>query len=488
MNNGAGSAPITFTTGDESVTVDVIVAGFDLVDSDGKIVSGESSSASVGKTGSYTFDVRAVNVDGNPIDVSSTMISVRSKQMPYLKEVNEAGTKFTSSGFTLELNPYRFGYGTIYIDFLFSGISLDGESFETVLTVQQDVSSPPCAVVAGSYSIEDGRVAIPAFNLLSPPRDTPVSNVVMTVGGESAEWDTSLSTLTLPDQIIVVSAPATGSATFTCDGEPAVIVGGDSIDITGTPSAPTDSSLTGPLAKDMVSDLEEKDGYDQLTAELIVKNSSVATLLESDARAIMTAFCTLVYGEGCSLVDLVDGSAVCTMAANVESTKFDQAESQLEASFADCSFQSSLGYGCNGDPDGLELGTVEQKAVGGGMIPTATGLSTWLVVLIACVGALALVSLMMVGLLAVYRRSAEQSESDYSSSGPLGVPDPSDLLYEQSIVRDIYGRGDFPEGGPSAQVAADRERIVNLREEVPRPPSSNSMSSRASEISSTYSV
>lgn len=493
MNNGVGSAPITFTTGTESVTVNVIVAGFDLLDSDGNIVSGEDNSFTVGQTGSYNLGVRAVNIDGNSIDVSSTAISVRSAQIPYMKEVNEVGTKFTSTGFTLELNSYRLGYGTFHLDFLNSQISLDMESFETILNVNQDVSSPPCVVKAGVYEIEDGRVAVPFYSLLTPPQDSPISTVVMSVGGETVEWDMSMSSLTNPTQIVIFSAPATGEASFTCDGEPAVVVDGDSVEITGSPStpstsAPTTSSPSGPLASGIVTDLEEQSGYDQLTAEIIVKNSSVATLLASDAQQILGAFCTLVNGEDCALIDLVDGSAVCTMAANVDPDELEQAESDLTSSFTDCSFQSSLGYGCNGDPDGMELGSIEQKAVGGAAIPTATGLATWLVVLIACVGALALVSLMMVGLLAVYRRSAEQSESDYSSSGPLGVPDPSDLLYEQSIVRDIYGRGDFPEGGPSAQVAADRERIVNLREEVPRPPSSNSLTSRASDISSTYSV
>lgn len=493
MNNGVGSAPITFTTGAESVTVNVIVAGFDLLDSDGNIVSGEDNSLSVGQTGTYNLGVRAVNTDGNSVDVSSTAISVRSARMPYMKEINEAGTKFTSSGFTLQLNSYRLGYGTIHIDFLNSQISLDMESFETILNVVQDVSSPPCVVKAGVYEIEDGRVAVPFYNLLTPPQDSPISTVVMSVGGETVEWDMSMSSLTNPNQIVIFSAPATGDASFTCDGEPAIVVDGDSVEITGTPSAPSTSAPTttapsGPLASTIVKDLDEQPGLDQLIAKIIVKNSSVATFLASDAEQILSAFCSLVGGNDCALVDLVDGSAVCTMAANVDPDSYEEAESELTSSFNDCSFQSSLGYGCKDDPDGMELGDIEQKAVGGATMPTASVLPTWLVILIAGVGALALVSLIMVGLLAVYRRSAEQSESDYSSSGPLGVPDPSDLLYEQSIVRDIYGRGDFPEGGPSAQVAADRERIVNLREEVPRPPSSNSLASRASDISSTYSV
>lgn len=483
FTNGVGTAPISFTASGQTATSKVIVAGFVLKDDAGNIVSGDGNDVTVGQTGSYSYTVEAVDTDGSSINVPSTSISFRSQKQPYMKEVNDALTKFSGDKFTLVLNEFRVGHGTFVVEFRTDAITYNGEVLETDLNVIQDTSSPPCVVISGTYNIEDGRVAFPMYNLLAPPRSTAVSEVKLSVGGQTATWDTAMSTLENPDQIVVVVAPATGDASLTCDGSPAKVVGGSVLKIAGSVSSPSSSE---PLAKDLVQELKTKSGFSQFFAEIIVKNSSVAALSATDAKAILELFCVKCGADSCALTALIDGSAVCTFAGNVKPEDVPSVEETLKKSFDDCSFPKSLGYPCDGGPNDLALGELSAKVVAAGAV-TPIGMSSWLVAVIACVGALALVSLMMVGLLAVYRRSAEQSESDYSSSGPLGVPDPSDLLYEQSIVRDIYGRGDFPDGGPTAENAADRERMANLREEVPRPPSSNSLS-RASDVSSTYSV
>lgn len=479
LDNGVGSDSITFTADDSSsVSTTVIFAGLDLLDSDGKIVSGQDRSTVVGSEGTYRFAVRTMGIDGSPFDASTVAFSLRTPKEPNLGEVDEQNTKLLSDEFILALSG-KTGYGSFAFDFIVAD-AYDGGVPENVLNVKQEGSTPPCLVKAGEYVIENGKVTIPMYNLLSPPRTSPVSSVVMTVGGETASWITEESDLSNSEQKVVFSAPATGEATFTCDGTPAQVTDGSVVKIVGS------SGSSEPLAIDLVQKLEPKEGFAQFSAQLIVKNSSAATFPAAAAVKLVEKCCKVVSGEACALTALVDGSAVCTITSNIPADKAENGKAALEKAFEDCSFPNDLGYDCDGQ-NSLTLGAMQVNMLGT-TVAASSGLSTLMVVVIAGVGALALISLMMVGLLAVYRRSAEQSESDYSSSGPLGVPDPSDLLYEQSIVRDIYGRGDYPDGGPTAEIAADRERQAELREEVPRPPSSNSLSSRASDVSSTYSV
>jgi len=201
--------------------------------------------------------------------------------------------------------------------------------------------------------------------------------------------------------------------------------------------------------------------------------------------------CEVTGGTKCTMETLKLGSAIAGCAALTDAGQGTPAKLKLQECFkGEC--QKQLGY----TTETLKLDNVDVTPweVLGGNLGTVTpnvALATWTIVLIAVVGAFAIILLIMLALWAVYRRNAEQSESDYSSSGPLGVPDPSDLLYEQSIVRDIYGRGDFPEGGPTAAAAAERAREADLREEFPRPPSSSAVSrgdAQTDDASSTYSV
>ena len=154
--------------------------------------------------------------------------------------------------------------------------------------------------------------------------------------------------------------------------------------------------------------------------------------------------------------------------------KADNANNSLRDAFSTCDFLNKTGYACEDKIVLVSTSSSSNKVTGGSA--TASGLAPWAIALIASLGAFVLACVIVLALWFVYRRSADQSESEYSSSDPLGVPDPSDLLYEQSIVRDIYGRGDFGDGGPSRAVAVERAKEAAKREEFLRLPSSSSVS------------
>lgn len=485
--DNVGSETYTVTIGSQSIAGKVTSAGFVILDG-GKIVSGDSGEGvSVGQDGTTSYDVKVVGVDGTAVDISGTSISAREMSGPYMKEVAESKTKITSDTFTLAISEYRVGTGSFIIDFETDAIVYKGESFETVLNVKQETSpEPPCVAVGGDISASNGIVMVPMFNLLTPPKSSPVKTVTITIGSESADWDRSASSLTLPDQKVAFKISASGKASITCDGADAVILG-DDIDVTGD-----GSTSTTQLATDLISELPKSDSQIVFSAKISVTESDPSTLSFADGKAIFDKFCGLMQtSTACALVGVTKGSAVLALEANVDEDVADVIKDDLEREFKapDCLFQTGLGYTCPqlkllGSEGGASLAGTAAAGAGG------AGLAVWTIVLIACVGAFALILVIVLGLWAVYRRSSEQSESDYSSSGPLGVPDPSDLLYEQSIVRDIYGRGDFPDGGPSQAVAEQRAREADLREEFPRPPSSSGLSRGAAtdDASSTYSV
>lgn len=481
FDKGVGSGSYTVSKGSDSITGSVIVAGFVILDG-GKIVSGENGDGiSVGQSGSSTYDVKAVGIDGSEASLDGTTISARAVSGPYMKEKSE-DTTITNKKFTMAINDLRVGTGNFVVDFETSSIELRGEAFETVLKVKQTtVPPPPCVAMGESITTKDGYVMVKMFNLLVPPQTTAVETVTITVGSESADWDKSKSTLTLPDQVVAFKISAGGKASIKCDGADAVIQGGDLM-LSGDSSSPE-------LAVSLISTLPDGDGS-VLSATITEVDGSTTTTTKAFGEALLDRFCETVKGTACVITSIKDGSAIFECQARVATDQAATSKQALVDDFAEpgCNFQTSVGKAC----DKLTLDEDPSVNVqGAAPIASAAGLATWTIVLIAGLGAFALIALIMLGLLAVYRRSAEQSESDYSSSGPLGVPDPSDLLYEQSIVRDIYGRGDFPDGGPSAAVAEQREREANLREEYPRPPSSSGLSRQSAatdDASSTYSV
>eukprot|EP00168_Porphyra_purpurea_P012870 TRINITY_DN344_c0_g1_i14.p2 TRINITY_DN344_c0_g1~~TRINITY_DN344_c0_g1_i14.p2 ORF type:complete len:284 (-),score=81.40 TRINITY_DN344_c0_g1_i14:46-807(-) len=107
------------------------------------------------------------------------------------------------------------------------------------------------------------------------------------------------------------------------------------------------------------------------------------------------------------------------------------------------------------------------SGVAPGTVAAGAALASWAIALVAVLGALVVLVLVCLALWVVYRRSSDSSASEYSSSGPLGVPDPDDLLYNESVVRDVYGRSNG--AGPTAEAAAERAKEAELRDEFPRP-------------------
>ncbi|KAI0562125.1 hypothetical protein FGB62_65g12 [Gracilaria domingensis] len=482
FNGGVGSTAYTVSVGEESVTGTIIVAGF-VIMADGEIVSGDDGEGiSVGQSGTTTYEVKAVGVDGGAVDISGSTISGKELSGPYMKEIDMSGTSISSTTFTLKIAPLRVGTGNFIINFDAPAISMGGESFETVLNVKQATSpEPACVAYGGAVTTSGGMVKVAMYNLLSPPKRSAVEKVTITIGGTSVDWDKDASSLSLPDHMVAFKISTAGTASITCDGEPAVVMGDDIV-------ASGDSSGAA-LATSLITELPRDQSQSVFTAVIRVVDSSPDTLLAADAQKILSRFCSVIGADTCAIEDVRSGSALLDCSGYIDGDDAATAENDLYEEFDSCEFQTGTGYAC----DELTLGemSVTKAVVGsGGAVLASAGLATWTIVLIAAVGAFALILVIVLGLWAVYRRSAEQSESDYSSSGPLGVPDPSDLLYEQSIVRDIYGRGDFPDGGPSAAVAEQRAREAELREETPRPPSSSGVSRGAGtdDASSTYSV
>lgn len=476
-----GSDTYSVTIGDESTTGNVIVAGFVIL-KDGVIVSGDDGAGvTVGEGSVYEYDVKAVGPDGRSVDISGTTLSPREMSGPYMKEVDMGRTSISSEKFLLAIAPKRVGTGSFMINFDAPAIEYAGESFETVLNVKQEVEGEPaCVAIAGSYDMSDGYVRVPMFNLLTPPRTSPVSEVKISVGSESAVWDGSKSELTLPDQVAVFDISAAGTARITCDGKDAVVQGGDDVVIVGTPDEKD-------LATGLIATLPDSDGKGTVTLEITVVDSDPDVLSRDAGQAILDMLMSVTGGTNAVITAVTRGSAILDVGLLIDREVAEEGSENLEKCFETCECQKNLGYDC----DKLALGSLSvNNAEAANISASGSGLATWTIVLVAAVGACALILMIVLGLWAVYRRSAEQSESDYSSSGPLGVPDPSDLLYEQSIVRDIYGRGDFPDGGPSQAVAEQRAREAALREEFPRPPSSSGVSrgTGTDDASSTYSV
>ncbi len=482
-DNAGGSAEISGT---------LVMAGIVIMDDTGKVVSGdEGAGVTVEASRSYTYKVKAIDTSGNAMDASGSTISYQEKTGTYMEVVDKAKTGFGADSLTLAMANGRYGSGSFQLTIENSAISYGGEIYETVLFCTQPIPATiPCYARGGTYKLgKDGSVKIPMYNLLTPPQKKAVAQIGMTVGSSDVvDYEKTASDMKVPTQMVVFNPPATGRARITCDGAEAGTSGGDVI-ITGTlPEAPEESTE---LATSYTRSLDHKTGYDIISAKATFVNSSPKLLTWAKAKLLLKVMCDEMPGESCTLEKVVQGSAVCSVSGLCPAGESKSCMSKLTTCFGSGVCQARVGE--TKDTliwDDMQvtknsvLGTTGSVAAGG------AALATWTIILIAVVGAFAIILLIMLALWAVYRRNAEQSESDYSSSGPLGVPDPSDLLYEQSIVRDIYGRGDFPEGGPTAAAAAERAREADMREEFPRPPSSSGVSrgAQTDDASSTYSV
>lgn len=460
-----------------------IVAGF-VIKNDGLIVSGDARpGVEVGQDGTTTYDVSALGTDGQSVDLSDTVITPgRMDGGIYLEEVDKSRTRFSDGKFILVINPLRVGTGSFAINFEAPSISHAGETFENVLRVKQETSTePPCVVMGSKLVSRNGVVEAKMYNLLVPPRASPVKDISLSIGGRIISFDPSKSSLVLPTSTVVfTTVSGEGPAEITCDGETAVVVENGEIVEEGLTVEVGEPET---LAKDtLVKPVPTSDTEDVISSMIRVVDSDPETLTTTTGQVILDEYCSTVSATGtCVVTNITEGSAIMGFGAIVED--FSESEGAIADKFSSCAFQTATGFLC----DKLELLSTEPANALAGAA-AAGGVATWTIVLVSCIGALALIAVITLGTWAAHRRAALSSESSYSSSGPLGVPDPSDMLYEQTIVRDVYGRG--PEGGFTQAEADTSERMAAMREEFPKPPSSgSSLSRRASEdASSTYSV
>ncbi|KAK1865751.1 hypothetical protein I4F81_008275 [Pyropia yezoensis] len=409
-----------------------------------------------------------------------------------------AGFASDGSAFALKLSPYRIGTGSFKLTFKWTSLELDGEYFTTELIVKLDTTmAAPCVAMGGEVEVDarGGSVAVDMFNLMMPPQGSDVEKVVLSYGGKSYDHDPSKSVLEQPDQKIVFSvgsgvAGESYDAKLQCVFEDrtkdAKYLGGKlRISVTGKAELAAIAPLAEMDNKTRVAILIELDRYEPESYTVAVHNKCVAALVQ-------------LLGVSASNVGLgavTPGSAIAEMHVYADDrAMFESQKRTMTASMSpqSCDAAEAIGEPCDtvSLKDMFVLASDGSGVLGGSPVGTvaASGtLAAWSIALIAVLGALVVLVLVCLALWVVYRRSSDSSASDYSSSGPLGVPDPDDLLYNESVVRDVYGRSNG--AGPTAEAAAERAREAELREEFPRPPSTSAASGRdTDDASSTYTV
>eukprot|EP00168_Porphyra_purpurea_P009440 TRINITY_DN229_c0_g1_i5.p1 TRINITY_DN229_c0_g1~~TRINITY_DN229_c0_g1_i5.p1 ORF type:complete len:689 (+),score=217.46 TRINITY_DN229_c0_g1_i5:655-2721(+) len=364
------------------------------------------------------------------------------------------GVGFSPGGqaFAIKTSPYRCGYGQFFIHFTWPSVELNGEVFETVLMVKFDKSSPPPCVALGSTVEVDssgGIVAVDMFNLLNPPQPSDVEKVILSYDGKSFDSNNGRSTLEQPDQRIVfeVSGGTSGEtydATIECAFEDRTIeatyLGGKvTIDVTGEAGVAESKDLPERDGTIRVAVLIEFDRYDPDNYTVAIHNKCLAgffAMLGGDADD---------YGLGI----VRRGSAIPEVLMYADDQEDYEAKvEKLKADLAEdsCKGQEAMEEPCD-KVRFLESYIVASDGSGVAGEWRRCHYCVWPRDLVDCAhcGAGrcdrdAAHCARFVG--PFTGGSAEQTESDYSTSGPLGVPDPDDLLYNESVVRDVYGRSE----------------------------------------------
>jgi hypothetical protein len=461
------------------------------------------------------------------VDLSQVHVSVRDENGQQYDQVSEAAV--TAEGrLVLKFEPYRVGSGRLLVEIDAPQIEVDGEVFETVVNVRMGGdgdAAPPPVLVPDSVAVDaEGYASVEMYNLLSPPAEKDVEACVITVRGANVPHDVQRSKLVQPNQTVVFHVgSATGPASVTCDGVEVTILGGAGAKAFDVPEAgaaaaaaagPGSASgaasgaaagggaaggedrVNGTLAANSLEPpLPEAKNRVRLGSQIRVVNGDPATYSVTEAADVLEAVCHFTDGSDCSLTRVTKGSAILDVEGYVDKGTEVEAAAKLRAAVDGCAFQKYLGMNDCGEMELLgEAAPLATSAVTaekddgkrrGGVSPLAIALT-------AAAGGIALILIVVAALWFVYRRNAEQCESDFSSSGPLGVPENDESLYQQAIVRDIYGRGDFAGGVPTVEAAEQSRREADLRETALRPPSSSGASSFLSpptdDASSTYSV
>lgn len=513
FEEGVGIAKWAFEveldTGEKEVVEgQFIIAGI-VVKKGNEIVSGIGRGVNLGTfedvldENTLELNVEAIGTDGTHIaDLQQVDLTARDAKGVDLKQVDDVAIH-SDGRLRIKFAPYRTGSGKLTVDMDFAGIELEGEIFESVLNINFDTSAiPPPVVIAESISTSpDGLTSMKAFNLLKPPAKSDAEECVLAVGDTKITHDPTASRFVQPDQLLVFKTEGSkGSATLSCDGRDAVILSGDSTSSTFEIHAKDDSGSVMPsssnnstLAKNLIKPpLEERTGKARLQSQLRVVSGDPSSYSVHDAEKILEAVCHFSSGSNCILLNVTKGSAILDIQNYVKQGSEEDSREKLESSIKTCKFQKRVAVSC----DEIELNRAvavqsNSKAEAGTHI-RRSGLPKWAVGLSAVFGAIALVCLVIGALWLMHHHQREQEESDFSSSGPLGVPGGDNALYRQAIVRDIYGRGDFSQGLPTAADVELTRRNAELQDLKLRPPSSSAASSRlrapTDEASSTYTV
>lgn len=445
LTGRVGVSKYTIRVGNSSLKGKLIVAGFTLRDGNTLLSGDDAPGVAVGWHGNTTYTVDAVGISGKRAKLIGTTIAPRAGgHQPYMQEVDEARTGFSGGNFTLAINHLRVGTGAFQLLFAAPSISLLGEVFETVLHVNQSTSPPPPCVVAGTdLPLRYGVVQASMYNLLTPPRATRVRTIALAIGNRTVPYDDPLSKLALPTSTLFfrgISRP--GNATLLCDGVPATV----STDSNTT--SYTRVVLSGTrerLARETIGVLDSSEGT-RVVATVRVVDATPETLGAGEAEGLVDGVCRAAMEKGCVLLGVRSGSAIVDV--GMVAVDGMEAKERIEMGFEECEVQRLLGYVCGKVLlDGVDVergGAARWGGVGGG-----AGL-----LLSILVGAVVWVG---------YVKSAEMEGSGSSGvSGPVGVPDDWEVVYEEGILRDVYGRGGL--GGPSWEDKEESVRLGDLRE------------------------
>lgn len=534
FEQGVGVGEWVFEVEDEEGAVERVagrwvVAGV-VVKRGGGVVSGIGrESVSVGTWAEVAarrvveFEVDAVGADGAELaDLRGVSVAVVDKNGQAYEQVESA--ELAGGRLVLTFASYRVGSGELVVEIDAPGIAAGGEAFETTLALHFDGAGgvpPPVVVPERVANGRDGYATVPMYNLLSPPAAADVEKCVLTIGGAEVAHSVEKSSLVQPDQKIVFKVDgATGPASVVCDGREATVLGGNgesAFDVPEPGSGPAGAGGGRAGAEDAEGEgeaeagygagvnatlaansleppLEEREGTARLRSRLRVVSADPATYSVNEAADVLEAVCFYTGGSDCSLVRVTKGSAVLDVESYVAEGSEVAAGDKLRDAVERCDFQKRIGVACDEIQldDSAALAASAATPDGRGSGGEGRGTSALVIGLSAAAGGIALILVVVAAGWIVYRRSAEQAESDFSSSGPLGVPERDESLYQQAIVRDIYGRGDFMGGAPTVAAAEQSRREADARESVPRPPSSSAASSflsrHTADASSTYSV
>eukprot|EP00186_Timspurckia_oligopyrenoides_P002509 CAMPEP_0182445686 /NCGR_PEP_ID=MMETSP1172-20130603/3726_1 /TAXON_ID=708627 /ORGANISM="Timspurckia oligopyrenoides, Strain CCMP3278" /LENGTH=552 /DNA_ID=CAMNT_0024641499 /DNA_START=702 /DNA_END=2360 /DNA_ORIENTATION=- len=412
--------------------------------------------------------------------------------------------------FVLKLNPYRVGQ--FVIDFVGNSDTIvDGEEFETVLNVEisEIPTPPPVSDVSYNYTFNFyGYELYPyqIFNIFTPPRssdDGAVGGKIVAGGADflmnfsRSDTVTEQATYTLvveniagiPDGV----EPETPIQpdffiTFASSGETEVIQlpPGSFIEFSTSDSCGTSFLNNTDPEFDIIQFALEFLFYNPVTTTEWTCTKVVDALsgkfpgsvLESQIRSVTAPTSSRALREtrripsDRRLTPFVrqdeDSGSVVTVRSRVlaedSANLATQINDYLESDeFAEDIFMDPDWFRTTEAPE-VEAPSLAPTQSGGGG-GAGSGFPAWAIAVISVIAGLLLILIIAIGLFLLLARGEEEdTESSYQSDGPALVPRPDDILYQQAIVRDEYGRGEWSEPLEGEEVEMEN----GIRAEVPR--------------------